>query len=151
MKAAKKYKSQALEADALHFSTDILSSAVVLLGLICAGFGLPAADSVAALAVAAIVIFISINLGKRAVDELMDKAPKAERVQIAEIIEKMDGVIKLHDLRVRSSGGEYEIDVNIHVDRNLSIVDAHEISTRIEHSIRAKLGKSLINIHIEPD
>ncbi len=151
MKAAKKYKSQALEADALHFSTDILSSAVVLLGLICAGFGLPAADSVAALAVAAIVIFISVNLGKRAVDELMDKAPKAERVQIAEIIEKMDGVIKLHDLRVRSSGGEYEIDVNIHVNRNLSIVDAHEISTRIEHSIRAKLGKSLINIHIEPD
>jgi cation diffusion facilitator family transporter len=74
-KVARKHNSQALEADALHFSTDIWSSAVVLLGLICAQFGVYWADSVAALAVAVIVLSVSYRLGKRAVDVLLDKAP----------------------------------------------------------------------------
>ena len=72
---AKKYNSQALEADALHFSTDIWSSAVVLLGLICAQFGFFFADSVAALVVAGIVLYISFRLGKKAIDVLLDRAP----------------------------------------------------------------------------
>ena len=65
-KVAKKHNSQALEADALHFSTDIWSSFVVLLGLICANFGLFFADSVAALGVAVIVLVVTYRLGKRA-------------------------------------------------------------------------------------
>lgn len=151
MRAAKKYRSQALEADALHFSTDILSSSVVLIGLVCSGFGWPAADSLAALGVAAIVIRVSWNLARRAVDELLDKAPRDVRSQIQEIIGKIDGVVKSHDLRVRSSGSEYEIDVNIHVDRSLSIVEAHDISERLENSIRARFGGCTISVHVEPD
>lgn len=151
MKAAKKYKSQALEADALHFSTDILSSCVVLLGLICAAFGLMAADSIAALGVAFIVIRVSWNLARRAVNELIDSAPHGARKEILEILRNVDGVVKSHDLRVRSSGAKYEIDVNIHVNKNLTIVEAHDISTRVEKIIRSKLGKCLINVHIEPD
>ena len=151
MRAAKKYRSQALEADALHFSTDILSSSVVLLGLVCSGFGWPAADSLAALGVAAIVIRVSWNLARRAVDELLDKAPRDVRAQIQEIIGKIDGVVKSHDLRVRSSGPDYEIDVNIHVDRHLSIVEAHDISERVESSIRARFGGCTISVHVEPD
>src|SRR5512136_238972 len=76
MNAAKKHNSQALEADALHFSTDIWSSSVVLFGLICANFGFFFADSVAALIVAIIVLFVSYKLGRRAIDVLLDKAPK---------------------------------------------------------------------------
>ena len=151
MRAAKKYRSQALEADALHFSTDILSSSVVLLGLVCSGFGWPAADSLAALGVAAIVIRVSWNLARRAVDELLDKAPRDVRAQIQEIIGKIEGVVKSHDLRVRSSGPDYEIDVNIHVDRHLSIVEAHDISERVESSIRARFGGCTISVHVEPD
>ena len=60
----------------LHFSTDIWSSAVVLLGLICANFGFFFADSVAALFVALIVLFVSYKLGKRAIEVLLDKAPQ---------------------------------------------------------------------------
>ena len=52
---------------------------------------------------------------------------------------------------MRSSGSDYEIDVNIHVDRNLSIVEAHDISERLENSIRARLGGCTINVHVEPD
>ena len=75
-RAAKEHNSQALEADAIHFSTDILSSAVVLLGLICADFGYYTADAISAIGVAIIVLTISYRLGKRAIDVLLDKVPK---------------------------------------------------------------------------
>lgn len=151
MRAAKKYKSQALEADALHFSTDILSSFVVLLGLVCANFGYFFADSVAALGVALIVIWVSLRLSMRAVNSLLDKAPEGLHESVEKIISGVDGVVCLHDLRVRSVGPEYEIDVNVHVDPKLSLVDAHDISERVERAVSQKLGNIIINVHIEPN
>ena len=151
MRAAKKYKSQALEADALHFSTDILSSFVVLLGLVCANFGYFFADSVAALGVALIVIWVSLRLSMRAVNSLLDKAPEGLHESVEKIISGVDGVVCLHDLRVRSVGPEYEIDVNVHVDPKLSLVDAHDISERVERAVSQKLGNMIINVHIEPN
>ena len=59
-------------------------------------------------------------------------------------------MIKSHDLRVRASGNVYVIDVNIHVDASLSIVEAHEISERVERVLRANIGRSIINVHVEP-
>lgn len=150
MKAAREYKSQALEADALHFSTDIWSSAVVLFGVAGSFFGFHRADAIAALAVAIIVIWVSVKLSLRAIDELLDKAPEGIRERVAELIGEVDGVIKSHSLRVRSSGDTYEIDVNIHVDSTLSIVEAHEISERVERVLRERLGKIMINVHVEP-
>ncbi len=83
MRVARKYNSQALEADALHFSTDVYSSSVVILGLILVYVAqhwdvpwLQDADPVAALVVAGIIIYISIQLGKRTVDALVDAAPE---------------------------------------------------------------------------
>ena len=151
MRAAKKYKSQALEADALHFSTDILSSFVVLLGLVCANFGYFFADSVAALGVALIVIWVSLRLSMRAVNSLLDKAPEGLHASVDQIISAVGGVVCLHDLRVRSVGPEYEIDVNVHVDPKLSLVDAHDISERVERAVSQKLGNIIINVHIEPN
>lgn len=151
MRAAKKYKSQALEADALHFSTDILSSFVVLLGLVCANFGYFFADSVAALGVALIVIWVSLRLSMRAVNSLLDKAPEGLHESVEKIISGVDGVVCLHDLRVRNVGPEYEIDVNVHVDPKLSLVDAHDISERVERAVSQKLGNIIINVHIEPN
>ncbi len=74
-RVARKYRSQALEADALHFSTDVWSSGVVLLGLILTLLKIPIADSLAALIVAIIVIYVSLELGKRTINELLDRAP----------------------------------------------------------------------------
>jgi len=74
-KAAKKFDSQALEADALHFSTDVWSSTVVLLGLISYSLGFKYADSIAALIVAMIVISVSYKLGKRSIQVLIDAKP----------------------------------------------------------------------------
>ncbi|MFX1319829.1 MAG: cation diffusion facilitator family transporter, partial [Promethearchaeota archaeon] len=74
-RVAKKYDSQALEADALHFSTDILSSSVVLVGLLLTFLGFPLGDPLAAIGVALVVLYLTIKLGKETVDLLMDRAP----------------------------------------------------------------------------
>ena len=80
----------------------------------------------------------------------MDKAPDGLREKVSSLIGDVDGVIKSHDLRVRASGNVYVIDVNIHVDASLSIVEAHEISERVERVLRANIGRSIINVHVEP-
>jgi cation diffusion facilitator family transporter len=149
-KTAIKFKSQALEADALHFATDIWSSTVVLIGIICAYFEIYSADAIAALCVALIAIWVSLKLSMRAIDQLLDKAPDGMREKVSDLIGSVEGVILSHDLRVRCSGCIYVIDVNIHVSPTLTIVQAHEISERIEKLLRANIGESIINVHIEP-
>ena len=152
MKVAKKYNSQALEADALHFSTDILSSAVVLVGLISASLGCHSADAVAALGVSAIVAVVSFRLASRAVAALIDTAPIGIADEISSIIKNTGGVVKWHDLRVRGNGSQFDVEVNIHVSRNLTIVEAHDISENLEYGIRKRLGcQSIVSIHVEPD
>ena len=86
----------------------------------------------------------------RAIDQLLDKAPDGMREKVSDLIGSVEGVILSHDLRVRCSGCIYVIDVNIHVSPTLTIVQAHEISERIEKLLRANIGESIINVHIEP-
>ncbi len=150
MKAAKKHNSQALEADALHFSTDIWSSAVVLLGLVCAQIGWHSADSFAALVVAAIVIYVCYNLGKRAVSVLLDRAPDGSLETIYETAAKMPEIFAVHDIRIRNSGADVFVDMSIHVDSRLTIAQAHDISDRLELELQRKIARCQVHVHQEP-
>ena len=150
-KAAKKHKSQALEADALHFSTDIWSSSVVLIGLICANFGFHYADSIAALFVAIIVIYISIKLGKRAVDILLDKSSQDTINKINVILKGISEITNYHDVKVRSAGADIFVEMNIHVNPELSLEAAHEITHKVERDIKNKIGRCEVHIHTEPE
>ncbi|MEI7724847.1 MAG: cation diffusion facilitator family transporter [Bacteroidota bacterium] len=150
-RVARKYNSQALEADALHFSTDIWSSAVVLLGLILAQFGWFFADSVAALAVAFIVLGVSWKLGKRATDVLLDRTPAPLVAKLELLLSQAQGILRYHDLRVRTSGAEIFIEVTIHVQPGLTLEEAHEISQQLEKHIIHALPRSYVHVHIEPD
>ncbi len=150
-RVARKYNSQALEADALHFSTDIWSSAVVLLGLIVANFGWYYADSIAALAVAVIVLGVSYKLGKRAIDVLLDHSPASLVSQLEALLNQATGILRYHDLRVRTAGAENFIEVTIHVAQGLSLAEAHEISHHIEQQIIKAIPRSFVHVHIEPD
>lgn len=103
-----KYDSQALQADALHFSTDIWSSGVVILGLalVLAGrkLGIPLlveADPVAALFVAGVIIFVSSQLARKTIDALLDTAPKGVRAQVIGAVAKVDGVLDVDRVRIR--------------------------------------------------
>jgi cation diffusion facilitator family transporter len=150
-RVAIKHNSQALEADALHFSTDIWSSLVVLIGLVGAAFHIYSADSIAALIVAVIVLVVSYRLGKRSFDILIDKAPEGLKEKIALIIKDVPEVIKFHDIRVREGGPYKFVEVNIHVDKKLSIDDAHKISHKVERKILQKIENIQVTVHIEPE
>jgi cation diffusion facilitator family transporter len=149
-KAAKKHNSQALEADALHFSTDIWSSSVVFLGLICANFGYYFADSVAALGVALIVLFVSYKLGKRAMDVLLDKAPLDTVLKVEQVLSTYPEVKLFHSLKVRTSGADTFIKFNIHLDQDSSLMDVHILCDKIEKDLKMIISRSEIYIHPEP-
>jgi cation diffusion facilitator family transporter len=151
MKVARKHNSQALEADALHFSTDIWSSAVVLLGLIVANFGWYYADIIAALIVAGIVIHVCYKLGRRSIDVLLDKAPLDKYKQISEIMRKIPNVISFHDVKVRNSGADVFIDLCINIDPLCTIEKGHEIADNVETIIKEEIPRSTIFVHIEPE
>jgi len=151
MRVAKKYNSQALEADALHFSTDIWSSSVVLLGLICANFGIFIADSIAALIVASIVIYISYKLGKRSINVLLDRVPEETYQKIVSILDGLTEIECYHDLKVRAAGAEFFVELNIHVSPELSIPQSHDIAHFIEDKIKAEILRCHVHVHIEPE
>ena len=148
---ARKHNSQALEADALHFSTDIWSSAVVLFGLACANFGWYFADSVAAMGVAFIVLFVSYRLGRRAVDVLLDRAPATVINQIKDVLNSIPEIRYFHDLKVRNSGADTFVNVTVHLDPEISLREAHGISDMVEQEICKKVQRCEVQIHYEPE
>jgi cation diffusion facilitator family transporter len=156
-RAAKKHRSQALEADALHFSTDVWSSSVVIVGLalvwLAPRLGLPwlvKADAVAALGVAGIAALVSVRLGKKSVDDLLDAAPSGliERIAHAAVI---PGVVAVSQVRVRQSGPNTFADVVLHVERGLTIERAHEISDAAEEAVRRLVEGVDVVVHAEPE
>lgn len=151
MRVAKKHNSQALEADALHFSTDIWSSAVVLLGLMGAQTGWLMADSIAALFVAIIVIYVAFQLGKRSINVLLDHVPQETYLQIKTLLDQTPEIEHYHDLRVRAAGADYFVEINIHVNSDLNLKQSHEIATLIENKIQSKISRSYVHVHIEPE
>lgn len=149
-KVARKHNSQALEADALHFSTDIWSSSVVLLGLICANFGFFFADSVAALIVALFVLSVSYRLGKRAVDVLLDKAPKGINELVKQTLAAFPDIKQYHSLKIRTAGADTFIKLNVHLEPGLELNKVHEICDRIEQELEGKIPRCEVYIHAEP-
>jgi cation diffusion facilitator family transporter len=149
-RVARKYKSQALEADALHFSTDVWSSGVVLFGLLLTLMNVPVADSIAALIVAIIVIFISLSLGKRTINELLDRAPLGVEERVKRAAVAMEGVQNVEHVRVRNSGSKMFVDLTLHLKRTLSFERVDRLVHDVEDTIYKILPNADIMIHPEP-
>jgi len=157
MRVAKKHDSQALEADALHFSTDIWSSVVVLVGLTAVFLAerwqiawLPKADALAALGVALIVIYVSVRLGRRAVDELLDRVPQHLQEELAAAAAGVPGVEQVKQVRVRRSGADVFADITLTVDQTAAFVGAHAIADEAESAVCKVLPKADVVVHVEP-
>lgn len=149
-KTAVEHNSQALEADALHFSTDMLSSAVVLVGLGFVWFGFPLADPLAALGVCLVILVVSYRLARRAFDALIDRAPEGIYKEIQEVCESVPGVLNCKMARTRVSGHHTFMNVVISVSRNASVDEAHNIADSVEFAL-SKLGTNVdVMVHIEP-
>ncbi len=149
-RVAKKYNSQALEADALHFKTDIWSSSVVLVGLVFAEFGFHQADSIAGLFVALIVIYISFKLGKRTIDALLDRVPEGLEDKVREKILGFSEIESIKALRIRQSGPRIFVNSTISFKRTLPFEKLHSLIDKIEQEIATVYNDIDIVIHPEP-
>jgi len=153
---ARKYHSEAIEADALHFSTDVWSTIVVIagIGLVWAGETwhvpwLVYADSIAGLAVAGVILWVGARLGRRTLDALVDAAPEGLRQEIARAVARMEGVLDVDRVRVRRAGNRHFVDATVSVARTTSLEQVHELSDAIEKRI-GEIVPSDVMVHAEP-
>jgi cation diffusion facilitator family transporter len=147
---AKAYRSQALEADALHFSTDIWSSLVVVIGLAFTYFGMRNGDSLAAIGVAVFVLMVSARLLKRTIGALTDSIPKDIEEKVKALMKTLDRVHSYRHLRVRQSGSKIFVDMYVHIKRTVPFELAHDVTDEVESKISEIVKNADILIHMEP-
>ena len=148
-RVADKYNSQALLADALHFSTDIWSSAVVILGLILVLAGrtysipwLAKADPIAALIVACIVVYVSWRLARQTIDALLDGAPAGIRARIIGAVSRVDGVLGVDRVRIRRGGSRYFADISVAMSRNVTFQKSEQVANDAASAVRGLLPEA---------
>lgn len=150
LRVARETKSQALEADALHFRSDIWSSTVVLIGLLCVAFGYPGADAIAALGVALFVIKVGYDMGKRTFDVLIDTAPVGVEEAVREILLHTPDIMRVDRVRVRTMGATVSIDTVISIDRKYRGDRVRGILSEAELSIHKQFSDADVLIHVKP-
>jgi len=152
-RTAKKFGSQALEADALHYTTDLFSSSAVLVGLLAVKIGGQNfwwADPVAALVVAAIMGFAALKLAKMSIDVLVDRAPEGIEEAMQNTIRRVPGVCDVPRVRARKSGNKIFVDATITVDPQASMERGHQIASSVEFAAGEENKDMDITIHVEP-
>jgi cation diffusion facilitator family transporter len=154
---ARRYESQALEADALHFSTDIWSSGVVVVGLALVALGrkyqvdwLRDADPIAALVVAAIVIYVSWRLARKTIDALLDAAPSGVRAQIMKAVSEVAGVLEVDRVRIRRAGNRYFADLSIGLARNVTFQRSEQMAEAVSAAVHGVLPAADVVVHSVP-
>jgi cation diffusion facilitator family transporter len=157
---ARETKSEALEADAIHFRTDIWSSIAVLLGLAATYTGqhwhvpqLELADPIAAIFVACIILYVTWNLARRTIDALTDATPPEVRAQNRQLIRELasiDGVLSVDRVRTRRSGPSYFADVTLGMPRNLTFQRSEQITTAATAAVQRHLPGADVVVHSIP-
>ena len=154
---ATKYESQALEADALHFSTDIWSAGVVVLGLALVLLGrvyhldgLRLADPVAALFVAGVVVSVSWRLARRTVDALLDAAPAGVRAEIINAVSRVDGVLEVGRVRIRRAGNRYFADLAVGLARTVTFQRSEQLVEAVTDAVRSILPEADVTVQPLP-
>jgi cation diffusion facilitator family transporter len=147
---AKKHKSQALEADALHFSSDVWSSLVVIAGLVFVGIGKPLFDPIAAMTVALLVLFASYRLGRRTINALMDRVPDGLHEELVDTVRGVEGVAEVRAVRLRSSGPKLFVDATVAIARTMPFQQAHSVMDNIERAIHDRHEHAEVMVHGEP-
>jgi cation diffusion facilitator family transporter len=156
-KIAAKYDSQALEADALHFSTDIWSSGVVVAGLLLVLLGrvygvewLRSADPVAALFVAGVVVYVSWRLARKTIDALLDAAPSGVRGKILAAVYRVDGLLEVDRVRIRRAGNRYFADLSIGLARNVTFQRSEQVVHAVTGAVHEVLPDADVVVHPVP-
>ncbi|MFZ0808271.1 MAG: cation diffusion facilitator family transporter [Candidatus Sulfotelmatobacter sp.] len=154
---ATKYDSQALEADALHFSTDVWSAGVVVVGLLLVLAArtyhidwLGDSDPIAALFVAGVVISVSWRLARRTIDALLDAAPPGVRAQIQDAVSRVDGVLEVDRIRIRRAGNHYFADVNVGLARTVTFQRSGQLAVAVSEAVHRILPEADVTVQSLP-
>ena len=149
-RTARRHHSQALAADALNFTGDILSSGLVIAGLFFARAGIPWADPTAALLVAGVVLTGALRLARQAVDVLLDREPQGLAERACEIVAAVSGVVACQALRARRVGAKTFVEVTIGVDRAAGVETAHNVASAVETALQSHLTPVDVVVRVEP-
>jgi cation diffusion facilitator family transporter len=156
-RVATKFDSQALQADALHFSTDVWSSGVVALGLALVEIGqklgiswLRDADPLAALFVAGVVVYVSSRLARQTIDALLDAAPRGLRGRIVDAVAGVEGVLDVDRARIRRAGNRYFADLSIALRRNLTFQKSEQVASEVTSAVHRILPDADVVVHPVP-
>jgi cation diffusion facilitator family transporter len=149
-RVAKETSSEALQADALHFSSDMWSSVAVLIGLGGVALGYPWADAAAALVVAVFICVAGWRLGRRTIDTLTDTAPQGVSERVASIARQMPGIVGVERVRARPAGTVLFVDLGVGVNRTLPLDRVSAIKERLTRAIRGEIPNAEVTITTEP-
>ena len=149
-RVAEKTSSEALEADALHFSSDMWSSVVVLLGLGAVWLGVPAADSIAALVVSAFIAYAGWELGARTLNTLLDAAPAGATDIVRGLVEDVHGVLALKSIRLRPAGATMFTSIVVEVARTMPIDEIVRAKEAITAAVQERYPNADITVTANP-
>lgn len=152
LRVARETGSQALEADALHFATDVWSNIAVIIGLGAVALGFPIADPIAAFVVAILVAVTALELLRETAGVLTDKAPDEDVIrELHATIAAFPEVVDHHTLRARMVGARIFLDVCVELDPELSFQRAHDVSHEMQDALRQAVPDVAdAVIHFEP-
>ncbi len=151
-RVAKETDSLALEVDAAHLRSDVLTSAGVLIGLLLGKItGKTWFDPATALIVSGMIVFTAARLSRESLHPLLDaRLPVEEEETILHILDSEPLVLAYHKLRTRKSGSQRHADIHVLIADHSTLIQAHELTEQLEDRIRASLPETYIHIHIEP-
>jgi len=149
-RVAKETSSEALEADALHFGSDMWSSIAVLVGLCGVALGYPWADAAAAIVVAVFICVAGWRLGRRTLGTLTDTAPAGVRERVTAIARHAPGIVAVERVRARPAGAVLFVDLAVGVSRTLPLDRVTAIKERLTRDIRAEIPTAEVTITTEP-
>jgi cation diffusion facilitator family transporter len=149
-RAARRYRNAAFATNALHFAGDLAGSTAVLFGLVLAGEGYPAGDSVAALLVALLVLAAAWRLIARNVDVLMDRAPEDAEAAVRLAIQGVEPPVELRRLRMRHAAGRNFADVVIGVAAGAAVGQGHAAADQVEAAVEDAVPGTDVVVHVEP-
>jgi cation diffusion facilitator family transporter len=149
-RTARRYKSQALAADALNFTGDILSSTVVIAGLLFVRIGVPWGDPLAGLIVAGVVLVGAVRLAGQAIDVLLDREPEELAQTVRAVVDGIEGVVSVRGLRARQVGPTSFVEVTVGVDRRTGVEVGHDIASDVEAALRSHIAPVDVVVHVEP-
>ncbi len=147
----RKTNSLAINADRLHYLSDILFNAIVILSLGLSSYGILHADGIFAIVLGIYIFISSVKIFKNSINVLLDAELSPQDIaNIQKIILSVDGVSGVHDIRTRSSGPWQFIQAHIEINQDFSLFKAHQITDWTEDKIKEQYPNADITLHMEP-